>query len=459
MISRSEKHQQAKADRRRKARKLAVVNSILFISVIIIAAVAFVPGKEGRYAEQIPYIGEKLDWIIETSTAWMKPDGDGKNMAAEQNGKKDVEKGNSPSDSKKNPADDESSANGEEQEFTEEPDGNSQQAGSEVIEEEEGGFTPVDGAATVSMSFVGDILIEEYVQPFVNLHGYSYLFEKALLYLSEPDLTIGNLEMPITTRGVPSTQKYVYKGSPEVIKPLLDAGFDIVSLANNHALDQGIEGLQDTIAHLDKAGLEHAGTGNNDTEAYAPVIKEMNGMKIAFVSVSKVIPYAEWKATANRAGVADSYDEKRAVAAVEAAKQAADLVVVLVHWGTERTTELNSDQLRLGKAYIDAGADLIIGNHPHILQGFEQYKGKWIVYSLGNFIFSSYPKDAEAETGVLDAVCTKDGHCELKFNPMLTVKAQPAPMEAEAAAALFNKLESISIGAKVSSDGRITAKK
>ncbi|MFD2117307.1 CapA family protein [Paenibacillus yanchengensis] len=313
-------------------------------------------------------------------------------------------------------------------------------------------------AGTVGMAFVGDILISDYIQPIVDQYGYDYLFEPALLYLSEPDITVGNLEMPITKAGKPIDQKYVYKGSPNVIQPLLDAGFDMVSLANNHAYDQGKEGLLDTIAHLDKAGLAHAGTGNNSTEAYKPVIKEVNGVSIAFVSLSHVIPYAEFKVTDNRAGIAETYDVERATQAVEDAKQAADVVVVLIHWGEERVTTLSDKQLSLGKAYIDAGADLVIGHHPHILQGFEEYKGKWIAYSLGNFIFSSYPKDAEAETGVLDAVCSKAGDCQLQFHPMEVKMAQPVPMEEEMAQQLFEKLQSISVNAKVDSNGKIMKK-
>ncbi|WP_168119365.1 CapA family protein [Paenibacillus sp. HB172176] len=313
-------------------------------------------------------------------------------------------------------------------------------------------------AAGISLSFVGDVLPGEYLNALMEQNGFGYPYEKAFFYLSEPDITAGNLELPITLGGTPiEGTQYVYKGSPDALPALKKAGFDVLSLATNHAMDQGVEGMRDTIAYLDEAGLGHMGTGNNDTEAFKPYVMEAKGIKVAFIGVSKVIPYKELKADSNVPGIAETYETTRAVKAIQAAEEEADITVVMVHWGEDNKDMPVDYQKQYARAYIDAGADLVIGSHPHVLQGFERYNGKWIAYSLGNFIFSSYPKGANAETGVLDARCSKDGECELAFNPMIVVQGQPNPLEGEASEAMLARLSSLSFGAKLDENGKITA--
>ncbi|MEK3881701.1 CapA family protein [Paenibacillus sp. PL2-23] len=322
---------------------------------------------------------------------------------------------------------------------------------------------PSDGGGgtdeRVGLSFVGDMLPGEYIAPIMAQNGYDFPYQKALLYLSVPDLMIGNLELPITTRGTPvEGTPYVYKGSPEALSAMRDAGFDIMSLANNHALDQGVEGMRDTMRHLTEAGIGYMGVGENDKEAFAPLIREVKGIKVAFIGVSGVIPFVEMKADSHVPGIAETYETTRATASIQSAEEQADIVVVMVHWGKDGKDTPENYQRNMARAYIDAGADLVIGSHPHVLQGFEMYKGKWIAYSLGNFVYASYPKGQLAETGVLDALCGKDGDCELKFNPMLVIQSQPTPLEGASAEALLSRLSSISIGAEVGSDGAIVGK-
>ncbi len=450
MVSRSEKHKKEKEVRKQKVKSLAIINTILFFSVVLVVSVALLPDKAGKYSDEIPYIGSKLDWLLDKSTGWMRKD--------KQN-YTDLAAGENSEDMTEEQGIDTAIDSVKDEDIVKDNEGISHEPAMEETDGQTPGQDETQSSdGTVSMTFTGDLLIEQYVQQQVEQNGgYHYLFEKALFYLSEPDITIGNLEMPLTKRGVPAKQQYVYKGAPEVAESLVDAGFDIVSLANNHALDQGIKGLEDTITYLDKARLAHVGTGMNEEEAYKPVFKEVNGIKVAFLAMSRVLPYAEWKAMGNRAGVADAYDYNRAAEAVRAAKEQADITVVLIHWGKERTTQLEEHQTELGKLFIDSGADLVIGNHPHILQGFEHYNGKWIAYSLGNFIFSTYPKDAEAQTGVLDAKCTKEGNCELVFHPMYIDLARPVPMAAEDAAELLRTIEKNSINVKITADGQLNA--
>ena len=309
------------------------------------------------------------------------------------------------------------------------------------------------------MSFVGDILLAASVDTLMKKNGYDYPYANVLPFLTKPDLMAANLETPITERGLPATNKsFVFKGSPQSLPALKEAGFDIVNLANNHTLDQGVEGLLDTVNHLDEANIANMGAGRNDTEAFKPVILEAKGVRVAYLGLTRVVPVGSWKAEKDRPGLAETYDATRALKAIRGAKKQADIVVVMVHWGIERSDSPNAVQKELAHAYIDAGADLIIGSHPHVLQGFEQYKGKWISYSLGNFIFNMTVTDKTKDTGVLDAVCTQKGDCSLQFHPMRAVNSQPIPVEGEKAAAILKRLSSLSFKAAVDKDGYVNSK-
>ncbi|MFC3787293.1 CapA family protein [Paenibacillus sp. GCM10012307] len=315
------------------------------------------------------------------------------------------------------------------------------------------------GQGEVLLAFVGDILLAGSVQKKLDEEGFDYPYAKSLSYLADADLTAGNLESPFTTRGTPAEGKqFVFKGKPESLPALKEAGFDVVTLANNHTLDMGVEGLLDTMKHLDKAGIPYVGAGNNDTEAFAPVILESKGIKVAYIGISRVVPNVEWKAEKYRAGVAETYDTTRAKAAIERAKQEADLVVVMVHWGVERADHPENYQRNFAREYIDAGADLVIGSHPHVLQGFEQYKGKWIAYSMGNFIFNMTSNEKSAETGVLDAKCSRSGDCQMRLHPMKAVASQPALLEGEEAQALLRRIESISYGVQIDAEGNLSSR-
>ncbi len=314
-------------------------------------------------------------------------------------------------------------------------------------------------ADEIRLAFVGDILLAASVEALMNKNGMAYPYEKALPFLQEPDLLAGNLENPITTRGVPAEDKqYVFKGSPSLLPSLKDAGFDVVSLANNHSMDQGVEGLLDTIAHLDEAGIPNMGAGKDADAAFRPVVLEAQGFSVAYFGLSRVVPEVSWKAGVNKPGVAETYDSTRAKAEIAAARDKHDLIVVYAHWGEEKSDYPRAYEKQLARDYIDAGADLVVGAHPHVLQGFEQYKGKWIAYSLGNFIFNMTATERTKDTGVLDAVCSREGECKLQLHPMRVKQAsQPAPIEGEEAKRLLDWVESISMGAVIDDQGYITS--
>ena len=311
---------------------------------------------------------------------------------------------------------------------------------------------------TVTIALVGDILPAARVLDYMNQYGFDYPFRETSTLLASADITAGNLETAITKRGTPELNKeYVYRGPQEALVPIKEAGFDFLSIANNHTMDYGWEGLSDTMDALDEAGISHAGSGNDDVEAFTPAYVEGNGKNVAFIGLTQVVPKVEWKADRNHPGLAEAYSFGRAVAAVKEARGNADVVVVMVHWGKEREDMPVKQQQALAYALIDAGADLVVGSHPHVLQGFEAYKGKWIAYSLGNFVFPGMTPATTAETGVLTATCKSGGECSLQFAPMIAKLAQPKPMEAETGKALLARLSSISFAAAVEEDGKIVA--
>ncbi|WP_233568028.1 CapA family protein [Cohnella faecalis] len=257
-----------------------------------------------------------------------------------------------------------------------------------------------DRSGSVTFAFVGDILPAARVAELMDKYGYDYPYREARSLLEAADLTAGNLETSITTRGDPAQNKqYLFRGPAEALPAIKDAGFDVLSLANNHSLDYGWVGLRDTMDALDDIQLPHVGAGADAAEAYTPRYLERNGLTVGFIGVTRVVPETDWKAGTNHPGLAEAYDPTKVIAAIREAKGNADLVVVLVHWGIEKAERPDDKQKTLGHAFVDAGADLVIGSHPHVLQGFEAYKGKWIAYSLGNFVFSTTGNPKTSETG------------------------------------------------------------
>lgn len=328
--------------------------------------------------------------------------------------------------------------------------------GNETGQTDMSGSDPSAEDAVVTLSFVGDVLLGSTVNLLLEEHGYDYPYRHMKSILSRSDFTMANLETPITDRGEPVEKLYAYRSDPKVLPAFKEAGFDIVNLANNHILDYHVVGLVDTFRHLREAGIHYVGAGENADEAFTPVIVEKNGIRVAVLGFSRVVPDGWWKADDNRPGVAPTYNYTRPVRAIQEAAEQADLVVVLAHWGDEREDEPNEHQIELARRYVDAGADLVIGSHPHVLQGLEHYNGKWIAYSLGNFIFTTRDDAPKTwDSGVLEAACDKEGNCDLTFVPVFTKWAQPKPMDGKEAAALIQRLNELSIDAEIDADGRV----
>ena len=242
----------------------------------------------------------------------------------------------------------------------------------------------------------GDVLLDltepEGVDPFTKVEP----------SLSSADVAIVNLEMAITERGEPYDKEFVFRAPGSAALTLAGAGVDVVSLANNHILDFGSVGLEDTISVLDEVGILRPGAGANNAEAYAPRVLVLdNEIRVAFVSASAIIP-GGFSAGAERPGIADAkWAIPRVLAAVRAAASGNDVVVVSIHWGVERATCPSQDQRGLAQQLIEAGANLILGHHPHVLQPIETFDRTVIAYSLGNFAW--HPRyGITGDTGVLE---------------------------------------------------------
>ncbi len=271
----------------------------------------------------------------------------------------------------------------------------------------------------VTIAAAGDVMLGGTATPYLEQNGYDYPFDTTRSILSSADIAIINLETPLTNAGeLLVEKKYRFRNPPEKVIPALEnAGIDIVSLANNHTLDYGYSGLSDTLAALDTSKVAYHGAGENLTEARKAVVMQRNGQSIGFLAYSNTFPEEFW-AGKNRPGVAFGH-QHYVQADVEAlVARGVDIIVVSFHWGREGTTELRPYQPLLAKTAIDAGADLVIGHHPHVLQEIEVYKEGVILYSLGNFVFGSFSNRVQ-ESAIVTVKFENGKYAGLDVTPLL----------------------------------------
>ncbi len=257
----------------------------------------------------------------------------------------------------------------------------------------------------ITLFFGGDVLLSGGMIGMIGAQeDYTNIFAAELAEISRAaDLCMINLEMPFSLRGVAMEGKqYTFRADPKYVSFLDYMGADVVTLANNHTLDFGRDALADTLTTLDEAGIGRVGAGADIEEAAAPYIAEIRGKTVAVFGASRVVPSTSWYADEDKSGLFTCYDSRRLLAGIEAARESADHIIVYIHWGEELEPLPQPYQTSLAYACIDAGADVVIGSHPHVLQGLEIYKGKLIAYSLGNFVFSNSYKETAALRVELD---------------------------------------------------------
>jgi len=248
------------------------------------------------------------------------------------------------------------------------------------------------GFFTRTFMFVGDLCFTGAMQQKIIVDpNYPWMGVKEIL--SKASLLVGNLEAPLSNQGEPYIQKtWILRGDPRTAQTLQAGKFHAVTLANNHMMDYGQFALEDTLNILDELKIAHTGAGMNQFEAAQPVmLHTSNWVKVALLSYSFTYPEIFW-ATAKRPGVAHALP-KDICAAIKAAKTHSKYVIVTFHWGKEMEAYASGYQHTVARQCIDAGASIVIGHHPHVLQGIEVYHGGLIAYSLGNFAFGSYAKN------------------------------------------------------------------
>lgn len=304
----------------------------------------------------------------------------------------------------------------------------------------------------IGLSLVGDILLAENVGKKIDNFGINYPFERVKAVFSESDFTLGNLESSVAACGTAIKGKeYTFRADPKVLQGLKWSGINIVSVANNHVLDFGTDAFLETIKNLESSEINYIGGGENIDEAFKPVIVKKNDKKVAIFGASRVIPYVWWYAGENKPGVAGAYNPERLISEIKNIREQVDYIVVYLHWGTERETSPNKKQITLARQLIDSGADVVAGSHPHVLQGFEFYKGKLIAYSLGNFVFTNYG----SPTIILNIKLDNNRVQSASVIPCIINNYVPEPVETkEGKQKIYDLLEQRSINMRIV-DGNI----
>lgn len=254
-----------------------------------------------------------------------------------------------------------------------------------------------DSSGSQHVLLVGDIMLGRGVQRQVEAKGGgdpNFPFALVADQLRSYDLVVGNLEGPVSDRGTNQGSKYSFRFEPEVIKGLQYAGFDAVSLANNHVWDWGRYALCDTPEILAEHGLVGFGAGCSEEAANTPYVTDLpDGSRLAFLSFTTLYPES-LVARGDKPGISDlSLDRIKNQVTDLKENKSVDIVLLAIHWGDEYKTRSNASQQKLANQFISAGVDVVIGHHPHVVQEVERVEDGWVLFSLGNFIFDQYFSD------------------------------------------------------------------
>jgi len=296
--------------------------------------------------------------------------------------------------------------------------------------------TLVNKPDNVRMIFVGDIMFARLVKSSVDINAnrdYRFIFEEVAGFMQDADIVFGNLENPVSDLKVKGTIPNImdpnfrfdlnfvpspfsccnFMADPASIEGLLYAGFNVLSVANNHIGDAGREVMEDTFLNLNNAGIHYVGGGYTGYEAHSPVIFDVNNVKVGFLAYSNINNSKDWSGAEARSGIA--YFEKDQVKRdIEVCRGKVDILIISLHTGDEGDWSVDPEQITNAHFIIDAGADLVIGHHTHNIQTMEVYKGGFIAHNLGNFVFDT---DSEPHTTGLLLEMFLDKDLQLKVIP------------------------------------------
>ena len=298
---------------------------------------------------------------------------------------------------------------------------------------------PASNDSTVILYFTGDVTFSDYFENYVD-KKIDYAF-KNLKWFSEADISMVNLENPLTSGGSPVEKKFNFRARPEYADILTYGGVDIVTIANNHIYDYGDQGVYDTLNKLAEKSIHFIGAGRNINEARHPVIFYIKGFRIAYFAYYGTHKHSDSNpATEDSAGTAA---RQLPIIKEDIAKyrDQVDYIVVNFHWGNEKAEYPEKNQVLFAHSVIDFGADIIVGHHPHVLQGIEVYKEKIIAYSLGNFIFGGNSR-ITYDTSVLKIEIKKT--IQASVIPIRVNYWQPTLLEGKEGELLIKKVEKLS---------------
>jgi poly-gamma-glutamate synthesis protein (capsule biosynthesis protein) len=282
----------------------------------------------------------------------------------------------------------------------------------------------------VVLAFAGDVHFEGAVRATLLSRSGEVLGPIASV-LGQADLAVVNLETAVTTRGVAQRKQYVFRAPPSAFGALRNGGVDVASMANNHGMDYGVEGLRDSLAAARTARFPVIGIGLDDTQAYRPFRARVNGQRIAIVAATQVLDdnlIASWTAGRHKPGLASAKDVPRLLEAVRAARASADTVVVFLHWGVELAGCPTAIQRRLAKQLVAAGADVVVGSHAHRLLGAGRLGRTFVDYGLGNFAWYASASGVTAESGVVLVTVSGRRVTGYRFAPARIVDGSPYPL-------------------------------
>lgn len=299
----------------------------------------------------------------------------------------------------------------------------------------------------ISLIAVGDLMMGGSALSVIKKKGPDYSFALTQSIFHSADIAIANLEAPFTLSGKAFDKTFTFRVPPSYAHGIVNAGFDVLTLANNHILDYGPEGLFSTLKILDSLKIAHCGAGRNLEEADRGTILQREGWKVGFLAYSLTYPSAFW-ATLKRCGTAYP-NIKRLKNRIQSLKKETDLVVVSFHWGGELKTHPKPYQRFYAHQAVKWGADLVIGHHPHVLQGLELYQGRLIAYSLGNFVFGSYSRNSR-ESIILKIRFDRKGFLLAEMIPIsvynFEIQFQPRPLKGKFRQKVILTLNNISVG-------------
>lgn len=314
---------------------------------------------------------------------------------------------------------------------------------------------------SVTIRIVGDVSLADNwkILPKIqerNKGIYGVLSEKTVNLLKTADIFLLNNEFTFSNRGEKLIGKmYTFRADPKHVNYFHEIGADIVSLANNHAYDFGADAFADTLETLKDASLPYIGGGENITEAAKPYYFIVNGRKFAFSAATRAEKNIKTpEAKENSSGVMRTYDPTKYIETIKTAELECDYNIVYVHWGAEGSHEIEDGLYEMGAKYIDAGADIVVGAHAHILQGIQYYKNVPIVYNLGNFIFN----DKTIDTGILEINLTTDGTLSYKFIPAIQKDCYTKIVDGEEKSRILEFMEELSIDVDFDENGVFTEK-